>query len=43
MLVVGSDMGAEVARVDDGTHPELWILSVGTLKDRAELLRDADK
>ena len=36
-------MGAEVARVDDGTHPEMSILSVGTLKDRADLLTDADK
>lgn len=43
MLGVGSDVGAEVARVDDGTHPGLWILGVGALKNSEELLRDADK
>ena len=43
MLGMGSDVYAEVERVDNGIHPGLWILSVGALKNRAELVKDADK
>ena len=42
MLGMGSDVHAEVERVDNGIHPGLWILSVGALKNRAELVKSAD-
>lgn len=38
-----SGVDTEVERVDNGTHPALWILSVGLMKNRAELVKDADE
>lgn len=36
-------MDTEVERVDNGIHPGLWMLSVGFMKNRAELVKDTDE
>lgn len=36
-------MDVEVERIDTGIHPGLWMVSVGMMKNREELVKAAGK